>query len=192
MRLAYLLFDELTTLDFIGFYDPVSRLRSRGYLPELSWDLCAPTPVVRDNFGLTIQVDEVLPDLSGYDLLYVPGGFGTRARAQEAAFVEWVKTAAPVPLKVSVCTGSLILGAAGFLEGKRATTHYGEYERLGAYTDRISEERIVEDEGVITGGAVSAALDLGLYVCEKLAGAQAANDIRQSMNYAPSHPLDGM
>ncbi|MEM9258243.1 MAG: DJ-1/PfpI family protein [Bacteroidota bacterium] len=183
MRLAYVLYDELTLLDFIGFYDPVSRLQSQGHLPDFDWDLCAMTPTIKDSFGLEITADLVKPDLGTYDILYVPGGFGTRSLQHDKAFLAWLKTAGPVPLKTSVCTGSLLLGAAGFLEGVRATTHFNEYASLAPYCKEVIHERIVDAGSVITAGAVATSLDLGLYLCEKLVGSEKTVVIRKSMDY---------
>ena len=185
MSIAYLLFDGITLLDFIGVYDPVCRLKSRSHLPDLTWDLCALTPRIRDSFGLEMAVDKVRPDLAGYDMIIVPGGFGTRALQHDPAFTDWLRTAAPVSRKVSVCTGSLLLGAAGFLAGRRATTHFGEYDALAGYCGTVVRERIVTDGPVTTAGAVASSLDLGLNLCAELAGEAAAEDIRRSMNYRP-------
>lgn len=183
MRLAYLLYNDVTLLDFIGFYDPVSRLQSQGHLPDFTWDTCAMTPSVKDSFGLEIKVDLVQPNLGDYDIIYLPGGFGSRPLQGDEKFLSWLKTAAPVPLKTSVCTGSLLLGAAGFLEGLRATTHFNEYAVLAPYCKEVIEERIVDEGSIITAGAVATSLDLGLYLCEKLIGAEKTAVIRKSMDY---------
>ncbi|MFK8163531.1 MAG: DJ-1/PfpI family protein [Lewinella sp.] len=184
MKVAYILYDNLTLLDFVGLYDPLSRLQSQGHLPDFTWDLCGTTPKIRDNFGLQITVDQVLPDLSGYDLIFVPGGFGTRKLQYDVIFMDWLKTAAPVPLKTSVCTGSLLLGAAGFLTGRKATTHFNEYPALLPYCNEVVEEEIiVEDGGVITAGAVASSLPLGLYLCNKFVGPERTEAIRKSMAY---------
>ncbi|MBC6996343.1 DJ-1/PfpI family protein [Neolewinella lacunae] len=184
MRLAYLLFDGITLLDFSGVYDPLSRLQSQGHLPGFSWQTCAMTSVVRDGFGLSVSVDRVQPNLGEYDAICIPGGFGTRALQHDPAFLAWLATAGPVGLKTSVCTGSLLLGAAGFLKGHRATTHFNEYAALAPYCAEVVRERIVDDGRVITAGAVASALDLGLYLCAKWAGPEAAERIRHSMDYA--------
>ena len=183
MQIAYILYDDLTLLDFVGFYDPVSRLRSMKYIPELSWQLCAAKAMITDNFGMHIRTDQVMPDLSGFDAIFVPGGFGSRALQQDEDFVAWLKTADQVPWKLSVCTGSLLLGAAGMLQHKRATTHFDEYEALAPYCGPVVKERIVADGQLITGGAVATSLDLGLYMCERWAGPEAARAIRERMNY---------
>lgn len=183
MKIAYILFDGVTWLDFIGVYDPLSRIRSNRFLENFEWDLCAMSRSVKDGFGLQVHVDRVAPDLSSYDMIVIPGGMGTRRLRHDAVFVDWLKTATPVAHKVSVCTGSLLLGAAGFLEDRMATTHFNEYDLLAPYCKQVVPQRIVEDKGVITAGAVASSLDLGLYLCEKLVGVEKTEVIRKSMDY---------
>ncbi|WKN33938.1 DJ-1/PfpI family protein [Porifericola rhodea] len=183
MRVAYILFDGITWLDFFGVYDPVSRLKSLKYISNLQWDLCAFTDSVADNFGLQIVPTKIRQSLAGYDALIVPGGFGTRKLRYNKAFLDWVRTAEPVKQKISVCTGSLILGAAGFLINKKATTNEQEYDTLKPYCKQVVEGRIVEDQGVVTAGGVASSLDVGLYLCEKWAGTNAAAQIRKRMSY---------
>lgn len=185
-RVAYVLFDGITVLDFVGIYDPLSRIRSQKHHPNFSWDICGPASSIQDSFGLKISIDKVFPDLSQYDMLILPGGFGTRALQTDETFISWLKTASPAASMVSVCTGSLLLGATGFLEGKMATTNFKEYPTLEKYCSRVSKTRIVEDGRVITAGAVASSLDLGLYLCEKLVGSEKTEQIRQSMDYHPS------
>jgi len=183
MKVAYILFNGITWLDFFGIYDPLTRLQSLKIIPGLRWDFCAYTEKVSDNFRLQILPTRVQESLSDYDVIIVPGGFGTRPLRFDQPFLEWVRTAENVKLKVSVCTGSLVLGAAGFLKNTRATTNFHEYETLKPYCKEVVEERIVEDGDVITAGAVSSSLDLGLYLCEKWAGADAAEQVRKRMDY---------
>ena len=97
--------------------------------------------------------------------------------------MSWIKTAEKVKYKISICTGSLILGAAGFLKEKKATTHFDEYETLKPYCKEVLKERIVDDGNVITAGAVSSSLDLGLYLCHKWAGEDAKQEVRKRMDY---------
>jgi transcriptional regulator GlxA family with amidase domain len=183
MKLAYVIFDGITWLDFIGIYDPLSRLKSLNYLPDLSWDICSYTETVTDNFGLEIKPMKIKNSFSDYNAIIVPGGFGTRQLQFDTGFINWMKTAEPVNYKISICTGSLILGAAGFLKNKTATTNFAEYEALKPYCKKVSTERIVEDGDVVTAGAVSASIDLGLFLCNKWAGQQAADEIRKRMDY---------
>lgn len=181
MKIAFVLYDGITMLDFIGIYDPLTRLRH--FMDDLELSIHAMTPTIADSFGLQVGVDHVQTNLASYDVLVIPGGFGTRALIADKAFLEWIKTAKSVPLKTSICTGSLILGAAGFLEGRTATTHFEEYEALEAYCHAVSKERIVEDEDVITAGAVASSLDLGLYLCQKWVGEENTAWIRRRMDY---------
>lgn len=183
MKVAFVIFNGITALDFIGFYDPVMRLKSQGYIPNLSWDLCSFTDTVQDSFGLSLMPSKVRQSLDSYDMIFVPGGLGTRTLQNNKDFVNWLKTAQNVPQKVSVCTGSLLLGAAGFLKNRKATTNFKEYDTLKQYCPEVLKVRIVEDQDVITAGAVASSLDLGLYVCEKLAGSEAREAIRMNMDY---------
>lgn len=183
MKAAYILFNGITFLDFIGVYDPLSRLQSQGHLPDFSWDTCALTPFISDSFGLEMKVDKVSPDLSEYDLIIVPGGFGTRTLQGDPNFIGWLRTAADVPLKTSVCTGALLLGAAGFLKGHRATTHFNEYAALAPYCKEVVREELVDDGAVITAGAVASSLTLGLYLCERFVGKEKKEVVRRSMAY---------
>lgn len=179
MRIAFIVFDGITLLDFIGVYDPVSRLRSIQFLPNLQWNICTMKPEVKDPFGFVLKADKVANELSSYDAVIVPGGSGTRLLQTDKVFLKWLRTAKSVPLKCSVCTGSLLLGAAGFLENKRVTTHYGEYDTLARYGCTVVKDKIVDDGNIITAGAVSASLQLGLYLTKKWGGAEAEQSIRK-------------
>lgn len=183
MRIAFVLFEELTTLDFVGVYDPVTRLRTMGFMPQLDWELCAPAAEVRDDKGLRLAATRPGAPLEGYDAVIVPGGFGTRALKDDPAFVAWMRTAADVPLKVSVCTGALLLGAAGFLHGRRATTHPAAFALLRPYCAEVVDARVVDEGDVVTARGVTSAIDLGLHLCTRLAGAEAVQRIRAQMDY---------
>lgn len=183
MKIAYIIFNGITWLDFIGIYDPITRLRSMNYLPDLTWDICSFTDAVTDTFGLSIKPDKIRNSLSGYDAVIIPGGLGTRALQFDDEFLNWIKTAEPTKFKISICTGSLILGAAGFLAGRKATTNYQEYDTLKKYCTEVIKDRIVDDNNIITAGAVSASIDMGLYLCEKWAGKKAEIEIRSRMDY---------
>jgi len=183
VKAAFIIFDGVTALDFVGFYDPVTRLKSMKLLPDFDWRLCSATPRVADDRGLRVEADLVHESLASYDMLFVPGGYGTRELQHDRAFVGWLKSAAPVPLKVSVCTGGLLLGAAGFLQGRRATTHPAVYEELAPYCREVVRERVVDEGDVITAGGVSASIDLGLHVVQRLAGVEARERVAHQMDY---------
>jgi cyclohexyl-isocyanide hydratase len=183
MKAALIIFEGMTTLDFIGFYDPVTRLKSMGIMTDFEWRICALAPRITDDRGLGLVAEAVAEPLAGFDLLFIPGGFATRKLQHEWEFVEWLRSAGPVGLKTSVCTGALLLGAAGFLNGKKATTHPGALKELEPYCASVLKGRVVDDGNVITAGGVAASLDLGLHVVERLAGAEARARIAAQMDY---------
>jgi transcriptional regulator GlxA family with amidase domain len=183
MKTAFVIFNRMTSLDFIGFYDPVTRLKSMRIMEDFEWRICSTTQHVVDDRGLRIEVDAVAKPLDSYDMLFVPGGFGTRSLQHDGRFVDWLKTAGSAQLKVSVCTGALLLGAAGFLRGRRATTHPSACQELEPYCGAVVHDRVVDDGDIITAGGVSSAIDVGLYLVEKLAGADARTRIATQMDY---------
>jgi transcriptional regulator GlxA family with amidase domain len=183
MKTAFIVFDRVTALDLIGIYDPLTRLDTMHLMPGFEWDVCAFASPVGDDRGLPLAATLVGQPLSGYDLIVVPGGLGTRPLHKDQAFLDWLRTAEPVKLKVSVCTGALLLGAAGFLRGKKATTHPSAFDLLRPYCAQVVDERVVDEGEVITARGVTSAIDAGLYVVERLAGAQARSLIARQMDY---------
>ena len=183
MKAAFVLFDRMTFLDFIGYYDAVTRLKTMKIQEDFEWRTCAMSKLISDDRNMRIEADSVGESLAGYDMLFVPGGFGTRALQHDKAFVQWLQTAADAPLKVSVCTGALLLGAAGFLKGLRATTHPSAYKELEPYCKTVIQERVVDEGATITGRGVSTSIDLGLHVVERLAGAEARARVAAQMDY---------
>jgi transcriptional regulator GlxA family with amidase domain len=183
MKSAFIVFNDMTSLDFIGFYDPVTRLKSMKIIEDFEWRICATTPYVTDDRGLRIETEVVNGRLDSYDMLFVPGGFGTRKLQNDRGFLDWLKGAESVPLKVSVCTGALLLGAAGFLKGRRATTHPSAYEDLTPYCGEVVRERVVDEGDIITARGVSSAIDMGLHLVQRLAGKNARDRIATQMDY---------
>ncbi len=184
MKAALVVFDNMTLLDFVGFYDPLTRLKTMKFMPDLEWRICArQQKKVTDDRGLSMIADAGGESLEGFDLVFVPGGFGTRALQHDKPFVEWIRGAAQAQLKVSVCTGALLLGAAGILRGLRATTHPSALKELAPYCATVADERIVDEGSVITAGGVATSIDLGLHVVERLAGADARARIAKQMDY---------
>ncbi|WP_127533282.1 DJ-1/PfpI family protein [Paenibacillus kobensis] len=183
MKMAFVLFDGMTSLDYVGFYEAVTWLGILRVKDNVSWEMCAVSEQVTDDRGMIIKVHQVKPDLSQYDLVFVPGGYPTRQLRFDEAFVDWIRSARDVQYQVSVCTGALLLGAAGLLEGKRATTNSSAYELLEPYCAEVVRERYVRDGNVFTGGGVSASLDLGLYFVESVTNADVARQVQQRMEY---------
>jgi cyclohexyl-isocyanide hydratase len=184
MKTAFVIFDRMTALDLIGVYDSLTRLKSMNFVPEFNWRICAFTQEVSDDRSLRFVPDTVAESLGAYDIIVVPGGFGTRALQRDKAFTQWLRSAAPVKLKTSVCTGALLLGAAGFLAGKSATTHPNAFEELKPYCATVIVDRRIVDEGeVVTAQGVTASIDLGLHLVERIAGREARARIAKQMDY---------
>lgn len=183
MKAAFVVFDRMTSLDFIGFYDPVTRLKAMKILDDFEWRICSTTQQVVDDRGLRMAADAVNEPLDSYDMLFVPGGLGTRELQFDRGYIDWLRTARSVPLKVSVCTGALLMGAAGFLRGRRATTHPSAYRELEPYCGTVVRERVVDEGDIITARGVSSALDMGLHLVQRLAGAEARDRVAAQMDY---------
>ncbi|GIP31798.1 DJ-1/PfpI family protein [Paenibacillus sp. J2TS4] len=183
MKIGFVLFNGITFLDFVGFYDVIYRLNLFAKTKGTSWDICGLSEEVTDELGMKVKVNKIKPDLAEYDLLFVPGGMGTRKLKEDKDFVDWLRTAEKVPYKVSVCTGALLLGAAGFLEGKQATTHPGAYDLLEPYCKQVLKSRIVKDGHVITAGGVATSIDLGLYLIELFVGKDEMEQVKVQIDY---------
>ncbi|MDQ0060082.1 DJ-1/PfpI family protein [Paenibacillus harenae] len=183
MKIALVVFNGITFLDLIGFYDVIYRLNLFEHTKGTTWDFCGLQDEITDELGLAIKVNKVKPDLSEYDMLFVPGGMGTRQLRFDDEFVEWLKGARNAQYVISVCTGALLLGAAGFLENKKATTNPSAYELLEPYCKEVIKSRIVKDGNVITGGGVSTSIDLALYIVGLLVSREAVDMVKKQIDY---------
>ena len=182
-RIAFVIFDGMTALDFIAVFDPVTRLKTMGIMPGLEYDVCATIRDVTDGSGVRFVADRVCGPFDGYGMVVLPGGLATRTLVDDADFIGWVRTAERCAYKVSVCSGALLWGAAGFLEGRRATTHPNAFAQLATYGATVVDDRIVDEGDIITARGVTSGIDLGLYLVEKLAGADARVRIAKQMDY---------
>lgn len=183
-RIALLAFPRLTFLDLIGVYDALRRLAPMEIDRSVSVKLIGTEREIVDDSGLVVRPDSVYESLTGFDLLFVPGGFGTRPLMHDAKFVDYLKTWGDTRPLASVCTGSLLLGAAGYLRGLRATTHHRALDDLRPLCREVVSDRRIVDEGrIVTAGGVASSLDLGLYLVEKWWGATAREKIATQMEY---------
>lgn len=183
MKIGLIAFDGITFLDLIGFYDVIYRLNLFEEGKGTTWDFCGMTEEITDELGLTIKVNKIKPDLSDYDLIFVPGGMGTRKLRFDDEFITWLKQAANVKYLVSVCTGSLLLGAAGFLKHKKATTHPNAYELLEPYCKEVVKTRVIKDGNIITAGGVATSIDLALYIVALFVNKEAVEIIKKQIDY---------
>lgn len=181
MLVANIIYQDLTLLDLVGFTDAMHRLKTMEYIPQLEMHYCARKPVMTDNHGFEIKANKIMPDLKHYDIVFVPGGLGSRHLLEDHDFLDWIRSSNDVSFLTSVCTGSLILGAAGLLNGKWATTHFDEYDVLHQFTNLVERSDLVRDGKVITAGAVGSSILLGLFMCKLLSGGEAAEKIAQRM-----------
>ena len=184
MKIAFVILEGMVTLDFLGVYDPISRLKTMGFRDDIEWDICALTEEVTDSTAqLTIKANVVKPDLGSYDMFIVPGGRGVPQAREDREFMDWIKAGRSARYKVGVCNGTLLLGEAGYLKGKKATTHRRAFEVLDTMAGETLHQRVVEDGDVITAGGITSSLDLGLYLVHKIAGPEVREEIRTQMEY---------
>lgn len=183
-RIAFLVFPRLTFLDFVGAYDALRRVATMAVDPAVTHRIIGTEAEIADETGLVMTPDSVYEDLTPFDLLYVPGGLGARLLMDDRRLIDYLRTwGAERPL-ASVCTGALLLGRAGYLRDRRATTHHRAYDLLRPFCREVVTDRRVVDEGqVVTAGGVASALDLGLYLVEKFWGADARVKIAAQMEY---------
>jgi putative intracellular protease/amidase len=187
MNIAILVFDGITALDAIGPYEVLARL------PGARVTFVAPSRgVVRTGDRvLGLAVDASIDEIAASDLLLVPGGFGTRALEHDERVLAWIRAVdATTRVTASVCTGALLLGAAGLLRGRRANTHWTSRERLAEFGAVPVAERVVRDGKYATAAGVSAGIDLALTLAIELAGRDAAAAIQLGIEYDPAPPLD--
>lgn len=183
-RFGFVAFRGMTLLDLVGVHDPIARIAGMGFDPSTSCEVFAAHdgPLWAAD-GARYACDRVRPDLSAFDVLVVPGGPGARALVDDAEVVAWLRTFPPNRLAVSVCTGALLLGAAGRLRGKRATTHASALDRLAEHGATASRERVVDEGDVITAGGVTSGLDAGLHVVRSVAGDAVADRVAAQMEW---------
>ena len=186
MQIAIPLFDDITALDAIGPYEVLSRVPGA----EVVFVGAEARPYVSDNGMLRLHADATLDGVPAPDILCVPGGVGAR-RELDGPIVPWIRSAhASSTWTTSVCTGSLLLGAAGVLDGLRATTHWLSLERLREYGATPTGERVVEQGRVITVAGVSSGIDMALLLAGRIAGDDVARAIQLAIEYDPQPPYD--
>lgn len=190
-RIGLFAFAGMTLLDLVGPLDALSRIVSMGFDETASVEVVALTKpeddatvvdvAVWSAWGAELRAARYRPALDAFDVLVVPGGPGTRKLAKDDAVLDYLRSFPSNRLIASVCTGSLLLGAAGRLEGKRATTHASALDDLPKYGAVIAKDRVVDEGQLVTAGGVTAGIDLGLHLVRRLAGEGVAVAIAKQM-----------
>ncbi|MEV0369010.1 DJ-1/PfpI family protein [Streptomyces sp. NPDC050636] len=187
MQIAILLYDRFTTLDAVGPYETLSRIPGAEtvFVGERTG------PYRNDNGSLRLVADAPLSDVTAPDILVVPGGPGQIALMEDGPLHEWIRAVdAHTTWTTSVCTGSLILGAAGLLKGRRATCHWLALDQLPGLGAEPTGERVVFDGKYVTAAGVSSGIDMGLTLAGRIAGDIVAQAIQLGIEYDPQPPYD--
>ena len=187
LDIAILMFDRLTALDAIGPYEVLSRLPGS----ELRFVASEPGIKRSDQGTLAISVEHSIDDATDPDIVVVPGGYGELIARDDQRVIEWLRAVNEhTQWTTSVCTGSLLLGAAGLLLGRRATSHWTALEALREFGAEPSTDRVVVDGKIVTAAGVSSGIDMALWLCAQLAGDGVAQAIQLSIEYDPDPPFD--
>jgi putative intracellular protease/amidase len=185
--IACYVFEGITALDIVGPYEVLARLPGA----EVRFVGEQRGAIRTDNQMLGIVADHARADIDSADVLVVPGGFATRNLESDTALLEWIRMIdATSTWTTSVCTGSMLLAAAGLLEAKLATTHWASLDRLREYGAVPTSERVVEQGKYVTAAGVSSGIDMALTLAARIAGDDVAQAIQLSIEYDPQPPFD--
>ena len=181
-RAAFLVFPQLTLLDIVGPYDALRRVKTMGFDARFDWRFIGTHDRVQDDSGFPVQIDSVRPNLEDFDLLVVPGGKGVDFLAGDERFFSWLRSWGDTKPVASVCSGSLLLGEAGWLDRLPATTHPSRFDQLRPYCgDVVTDKRVVDAGRIVTAGGVSCGIDLGLHLVNRYWGTDAVSRIARRM-----------
>lgn len=186
LHIGLLVFPHVQQLDLTAPYDVFASMPDT--VVHLLWKDLAP---LRSSTGLTLTPDTRFADCPPLDVLCVPGGIGINALLEDDETLDFIRRhAQTVRYLTSVCTGALVLGAAGLLHGRRATTHWVSQPLLAAFGAQAAAQRVVHDGNLITGGGVTAGIDFALSVAAALLGDDVAQSLQLELEYAPAPPFN--
>ena len=186
-RIAILLFEGFDVMDVAGPYEVLRWLPNA----QVSFVARQRGPIASEGGGLSLVADTALSELPHPDILVVPGGAGELPARDDAQICDWLRGAASADAYlVSVCTGALLLGAAGLLRGKRATTYWMALDELPKFGATPLRQRYVFDGKLVTSAGVSAGIDMSLALAAALRGPEVAQAIQLGIEYAPEPPFD--
>ncbi len=187
MKIAILLYEGVTSLDAIGPYDVLAALPGA----EVVFAAEKKGEVRTERGSLALVADRAIAEIESADILIVPGSPREKPARENETLLAWIrKIHTTTRFTASVCTGSMILGAAGLLRGLRATTHWMRIDDLAQYGATPVRARFVEDDRVLTAAGVSAGIDMALHLAQRIAGDAVAQSIQLSLEYDPQPPLD--
>ncbi|MFC7922575.1 DJ-1/PfpI family protein [Streptomyces cinereoruber] len=187
MQIAVLLYDRFTALDAVGPYELLSRLPGA----ETFFVARERGPVRNDQDSLALVADRTLAEVPAPDIVLVPGGPDARVAMDDPEILDWLRAAdATSTWTTSVCTGSLVLAAAGLLDGRRATTHWLAFDELRALGVEPTGERVVFDGKYVTSAGVSSGIDMALHLLGRIAGDETAQTVQLLTEYDPQPPYD--
>ncbi len=187
MDIAIPLFDRFTALDAVGPYEVLSRLPGT----RVRFVAAEPGSLRTETRALALTADERLSDVPEPDVVVVPGGLGTRPLMEDEPMLDWIRHAHEhSQWTTSVCTGSLLLAAAGVLRGLEATTHWLTLDTLARFGARPVQRRVVQQGKVITAAGVSAGIDMALTLAGLIAGEEVAQAIQLGIEYDPEPPFN--
>jgi len=186
LEIAIPLYDRFTALDAVGPYEVLWRLPGA----RVRWIGAEARPYATDR-GLQLVAEATFDDVPAPDVLVVPGGTGTHDALGDQRLVDWIRAAhATSTWTTSVCTGALLLGAAGVLDGLRATTHWAYMDDLARYGAEATSQRVVAQGKVVTSAGVSSGIDMALSLAAEIAGTDVAQAIQLRIEYDPMPPFD--
>jgi transcriptional regulator GlxA family with amidase domain len=187
MQVAYLLYDRFTTIDVAGPHDVLNNVP----VVESVFVAEEAGPVRNEDDTLSLVADKSLDEVPSPDILVIPGGYGTRALLEHEPLLDWIRSVHETSTyTTSVCTGALLLAAAGILDGKRATTHWLARDLLEKLGAKPVAERFVEEGKIVTGAGASAGIDMALRLVQREWGDEVAQAVQLGIEYDPQPPVD--
>jgi transcriptional regulator GlxA family with amidase domain len=187
MQIAYLLYERFTALDITGPHDVFNSVPGN----EAIFVAEKAGPVRNESDTLSLVADASLDEVTSPDIVVVPGGFGNRVLLEHEPLHEWIRTVhEETEWTTSVCTGSLLLAAAGLLDGVPATTHWLARDLLGELGARVVTDRVVQDGKIVTAAGVSSGIDMALSLVQRMNGDEVAQAVQLGIEYDPEPPVD--
>jgi putative intracellular protease/amidase len=187
MQIAYLLYDRFTALDIIGPHDVLNSVPGN----ESIFVAEDPGPVRNESDTVSLVADASINEVTSPDIVVIPGGFGNRILLDHEPLHDWIRTVhAATTWTTSVCTGALLLAAAGLLDGVPATTHWLARDLLAELGAKPVPDRVVREGKIVTAAGVSSGIDMALWLVREINGEEVAQAVQLGIEYDPQPPLD--